>query len=164
MQKAPFYDRIQRISQKSSDLFSCPSTPSLSSLLSKKPREQDLWDEDETQSNCERRSTIPQCDRSILYPCSLLMRNKWQVLQKLLAILQPNTHITTLTFVPASPETTCRPLRQRHAFIICRGDVAKTGNNIKVRGVRPSADFWFFTAWFLYNVQKKIHHQCAVKR
>lgn len=59
MQKAPFYNRIQRISEKSSDLFSCPSTPSLSSLLSKKPREQDLQDEDETQSNCQRRSTIP---------------------------------------------------------------------------------------------------------
>lgn len=109
------------------------------------------------------RFRVPQCDHFILYPCSLLMRNKWQVLQKLPAILQPNTHITTLTFVPASPATTCRPLRLHHAFITCRGDVAKTGNNIKVRGVRPSPAFCFFTAWFLYNVSK-IHHQCAIKK
>lgn len=93
---------------------------------------------------------VPQCDHFILYPCSLLIRNKWQVLQKLPAILQPNTQVTTLTFVPASPETTC------HAFI--------TWNNIKVRGVRPSPAFCFVTARFLYNVQKKIHHQCAIKR
>lgn len=98
------------------------------------------------------RFRVPQCDHFILYPCLLLMRNKWQVLQKLPAILQPNTHITTLTFVPASPETTCRPLPLHHAFITCRGDVAKTGSNIKVKGVRPSPAFCLFTAWFLYNV------------